>query len=206
MNDTYKIVETFYSIQGEGKYAGRATFFIRFFKCNLKCDFGNGFVCDDTAHTNKSLMKEYTIEALVNETRATGTRLVILTGGEVSLQDVNPLIVALKKECNVEVAIETNGTNLNNIRMADYIVYAPKGAFDDKAPKLQAGFHELRVLAGVHHPLDPEPWATVKNKFISPINNEHSLDMDNLNYCIEFVKTNPEWKLSMQTHKVMGVR
>ena len=58
MSKTYPIVETFYSIQGEGKYAGRAAYFIRFLGCNLKCDFGNGFVCDDTAHTYKSLKKE----------------------------------------------------------------------------------------------------------------------------------------------------
>jgi len=203
---TYPIVETFYSIQGEGKYAGRAAFFIRFFKCNLKCDFGYGFVCDDTAHTNKELLEKMTSEQLCSLAKDTGTRLIVLTGGEVSLQDVNPLIEDLRAATGAEIAIETNGTNIENISAADYIAYAPKDAFDVKAPKLQARFHELRILAGVHNPVDTERWATVKNKYISPINYEHKLNMENVNYCIEFVKANPSWKLSLQTHKTMGVR
>ena len=197
--------EIFYSIQGEGKNAGRAAFFIRFFGCNLKCNFGDGFVCDDTAHTNKSLVREYTTEELVAEVKDSGANLAILTGGEVSLHDLNDLIREIQ-DGRIEVAIETNGTNIDNIAAADYIAYAPKDAFDSEAPILKARFHELRVLAGVNDPVDVERWATVKNKYVSPINYEHALNMDNVNYCIEFVKANPTWKLSLQTHKVMGVR
>lgn len=203
--DSHRIVETFYSIQGEGGNVGRAAFFIRTFGCNLKCDFGGGLVCDDTAHTNKDLMMHMSNEELVNKAKQTGTKLVILTGGEVSLHNMNPLIEALQAE-ELEVAIETNGTNIDNISKADYVCYAPKDTFDKKAPILKSRFHELRVLASADHPVDIERWATVKNKYVSPINFEHELNMKNLQYCIDFVKENPSWKLSMQTHKIMGVR
>jgi len=203
---SYKIVETFYTIQGEGRYAGTAAYFIRFYKCNLKCDFGNGFVCDDEAHTDKSLVKTLSTEELVELVHNSGTRHVVLTGGEVSLVDVTPLISALRLSLNVTVQVETNGYSIDNIRNADYITYSPKTAFDDKAPKLQAGFHELKLLAGVNNPVDVEAWAAVGNKYVQPIGNEHSWDMDNVAYCVEFVRANPGWKLSLQTHKAMGVR
>ena len=203
---SYKIVETFYSIQGEGKYAGTAAFFIRFYKCNLKCNFGGGFVCDDEAHTNKDLVKTYSIKELVEAVASSGTNHVVLTGGEVSLHDVNPLIAALNLSLNVTVQVETNGFNLENVRLADYITYSPKAAFDKDAPRPSTGFHELKLLAGVDNPVDVFAWMHIKRKYVQPIGNEHTWDMDNVRYCIEFVKANPEWKLSLQTHKAMEVR
>jgi len=202
---SYNIVETFYSIQGEGKFAGTAAYFIRFFGCNLACNFGNGFVCDDKAHSNKKLVIPYTADELVTKVKLAGAKHVVLTGGEISLGNVNPLIKALQ-EAGMFVQVETNGNNYDAIKSADYITYSPKGAFDKNAPEMKAGFHELKLLAGVNNPVDIEKWATVKTKYVQPIGNEHSWDMDNVNYCIEFVKEHPEWKLSLQTHKVMGVR
>ena len=202
----FKIVETFYTIQGEGRNAGMAAYFIRFYKCNLKCVFGSGFVCDDEAHTNKELVETLTIQELTDRVSSSGTKLVVLTGGEVSLHNVNDLIIALKAECGVEVQVETNGYCMANIVHADYITYSPKIAFDANAPEPKYGFHELKLLAGVDNPVDVNKWATVKNKYVQPIGNEHSWDMTNVEYCIEFVKANPDWKLSLQTHKAMGVR
>jgi organic radical activating enzyme len=201
----YNIVETFYSIQGEGKFAGTAAFFVRFYKCNLKCNFGNGFVCDDEAHTIKSLVRELTIGEIVNLVTHSGTRHVVLTGGEVSLHDVNPLIKELQSKGKY-VQVETNGTNYANVAQADYITYSPKHMFDAGAPIMAFGFHELKVLAGVNNPLEAMKYSSVDNKYIQPIGNEHSWDMDNVKYCEDFVKANPAWKLSLQTHKAYGAR
>jgi len=202
---SYHIVETFYSIQGEGKFAGTAAYFIRFFGCNLACNFGNGFVCDDKAHSNKKLVIKYTAEELVNKAELVGAKHIVLTGGEITLGNVNSLIEALQK-AGMFVQVETNGNNYAAIKLADYITYSPKSAFDSKAPVIQGDFQELKLLAGVHKPVDASEWITVKNKYIQPIGNEHTWDMDNVNYCIEFVKSNPSWKLSLQTQKVMEVR
>ena len=202
---SYNIVETFYSIQGEGKFAGTAAYFIRFFGCNLQCNFGNGFVCDDKAHSNRKLVVAYKIEDLVNKCEIVGAKHIILTGGEVSLGNVNPLIKALQK-AGMFVQVETNGNNYASIKLANYITYSPKGAFDKQAPVMLEGFNELKLLAGVNTPINPDEWSDISNKYIQPIGNEHTWDMDNVKYCIEFVKENPDWKLSLQTQKVMGVK
>jgi len=201
----FKIVETFYSIQGEGKYAGTAAFFIRFAGCNLVCDFGNGFVCDDKAHADKTLIKEYELQELLELVNASGTWHVVLTGGEVSMCNVNDLIRQLQL-LGVYVQVETNGLNYGNIAQANYITYSPKIAFDVSAPKMDFGFHELKLLAGVNNPVDSSLWSSIKNKYVQPIGNEHSWDMENVKYCEEFVKANPSWKLSLQTHKAYGAR
>jgi 7-carboxy-7-deazaguanine synthase len=162
-------------------------------------------VCDDMAHTNKSLVAEYDDTELAKMVLASGTRHVVLTGGEVSLHDVNPLIILLRS-LGKTVQVETNGTNLSNVIKATYITYSPKHAFDGSAPHLSGGFHELKLLAGVNNPVDVEKYCTVRNKYVQPIGNEHSWDMDNVHYCEEFVKENPSWKLSLQTHKAYGAR
>ena len=201
----YNIVEIFYSIQGEGKFTGTPAIFIRFFGCNLKCDFGNGFVCDDKAHSDKSKRTIYSLEELLRVVNEVPTKHVVITGGEPSLQDLNELITALQKDGNF-VQVETNGTCFENIATADYITYSPKFAFEAKAPKMKFGFNELKLLAGVDNPVNTAEWASVKNKYVQPIGNEHEWDIDNVNYCIELVKNNPAWKLSLQTHKAIGVR
>lgn len=200
----YNIVETFYSIQGEGKFAGTSAYFIRFFGCNLACNFGNGFVCDDKAHSNKKLVVGYSINELVNKAEIVGAKHIVLTGGEVSLGNVNPLIEALQ-DAGMFVQVETNGNNYEAIKSANYITYSPKGAFDKDAPVMLI-FNELKLLAGINKPVDANLWTQIENKYVQPIGNEHSWDMDNVKYCIEFVKENPEWKLSLQTQKVMEVR
>lgn len=201
----YSIVETFYTLQGEGKYAGVASFFIRFYRCNLSCDFGEGMVCDDKAHTNPNKRTMFDIDELCDMVKASGTKHVVLTGGEVSLQNVNPLIVEIQR-LGITVQVETNGTNYDNIAKANYITYSPKSMFSDKAPEMKFGFHELKLLAGKNNPVDVEKWASVKNKYVSPIGYENSWNMENVKYCIEFVMANPDWKLSTQNHKVWGIR
>lgn len=201
-----KIVETFYSIQGEGTHGGKAAYFIRYFGCNLACDFGHSMVCDDKAHSNKSLMKEYTDEELI-ATIPLECNHVVITGGEASLYDLNELIKKIQKT-GVYVQVETNGTNVENIKHANFITYSPKSAFSENAPdpKLTYLFSELKLLAGVDNPVDIEKWAKVKVKYVQPIGNEHCANKANTNYCIEFVKAHPDWKLSTQLHKYLGVR
>ncbi len=196
----YKIVETFYSIQGEGHHAGKAAFFIRFFGCNLKCEFGNGFVCDDKAHSNKSLMQEYTSQELVAMVPEDCFHVVI-TGGEASLQDINHLITSLKDAWKT-VQVETNGHNLENIKSADWITYSPK----EGGAMLNGGFDELKLLAGVYKPVDIDRWDWVTRKYIQAIGGEHQLDEFNMAYCTDFVMKYPKWRLSTQLHKIWGLK
>jgi len=200
-----KIVEIFNSIQGEGTFAGTSALFIRFFGCNLQCNFGNGFVCDDKAHSNKELVKDYSKEELIKIIISQKAHHIVLTGGEPSLWALNGLISKLQK-LGYFIQVETNGLALENISNANFITYSPKIAFTNKATEITTGFDELKLLAGVHKPVDLEKWGHLKNKFIQPIGNEHSWDQDNVNYCKQFVLDHPSWSLSLQLHKILEIR
>ncbi len=202
----YKIVEMFYSIQGEGVHSGTAAYFIRFFGCNLTCDFGHGMVCDDKAHSNRDKMVRMTADEIINEIPQEVEHIVI-TGGEASMYDLNDLIKKLKVR-GYYVQVETNGFCIENIKKADYITYSPKSAFSADAPDptLDYRMDELKLLAGVHNPVDAAKWSKVRVKYLQPIGTEHGIDKANTKYCIDFIKANPSWKLSVQLHKYLEVQ
>lgn len=201
----HNIVETFYSIQGEGTHAGTAAFFIRFYGCNLQCDFGHGFVCDDEAHKNRDLILEYTDNDIVSMIPHNCVH-VVLTGGEVSLNNVNPLIKKMQDK-GIYVQVETNGYNIDNVSAADFVTYSPKSAFSSTAPdpKLTYQYSELKLLAGENNPVDEEKWSKVRIKFLQPIGYCDGVDNANTAYCVEYVKNHPDWRLSPQLHKYLGV-
>ena len=196
----YRIVEIFDSVQSEGTHAGTSAVFIRFYGCNLQCVFGETSKCDEPLHTQQSAIEKMNLSAVINRVRGSA-RHVVITGGEPTLQDLGELIKALHA-VGKYVQVETNGTNIHNIRGADWITYSPKFTWDDKAPKLQSGFHELKLLAGPMH--IPDGWATVKNKFVQPIAYGEELDLVSIRWCHNWVVNNPTWKLSLQSHKWYG--
>lgn len=196
-----KIVDVFKSIQSEGTHAGTPATFIRLFGCNLKCDFGNGFMCDEPLHTLPAKMKTMTeFEALAE---CDGVHHVVITGGEPSLHNLNPLITLLKERGHY-VQIETNGADFNNISKADWITYSPKFVFDERAPRPSYGFQELKLLASANVVPNVEYWQSVKNKYVQPIGYDDGWNMENVKWCHDFVVRNPAWKLSLQTHKIYG--
>ena len=197
----YKVVETFHSIQSEGVNAGRGALFIRFYGCNLACDFGNGMVCDEPLHTEKHNIIEMSAFELVELSKGKG--LVVITGGEPSLNNINPLIEAVQRG-GCEVAVETNGYSYDNIKSADWITWSPKFMFDKKAPRM-LGFNEIKLLAGVNNPINPKDWSG-ENLFVQPIADGDEPCPFNTTYCVDFVKKHPKWKLSLQMHKYIGVR
>lgn len=199
----HKIVEKFYSIQSEGVHAGTASTFIRFYGCNLKCVFAKGLKCDEPLHVMPKEVVMHSDEDIVDFCKAGTPKHVVITGGEPSLNDLNELIGKLR-DAGLYVCIETNGTNFDNIKKANWITYSPKFSFDPKAPKMQYGFHELKLLASEEFPPDIQAWATVVNKFVQPIGLEKGWNLDNVRWCHEFVVSNPSWKLSLQTHKIYG--
>lgn len=199
----HKVVELFYSIQSEGKYAGRAATFVRLFGCNLACQFSADRKCDEPLHIDSKAIRQMSDETILDCLGKAS--LVVITGGEPSLNDLNPLIQKMRRAGKV-VAVETNGYKLSNIASADHITYSPKIAFDPKAPYLTKGFHELKLLAGRNNPVDQEMWKEEVLKFVQPIGLEKGWDLDNVRYCHNFVCDHPEWKLSLQSHKIYGAQ
>jgi len=211
----YKIAETFHSVQGEGSQAGQQAFFIRFHGCNLKCDFGNGFVCDDKAHSGFDHEMLNLFELEIKARKVSTTLNIVITGGEVSLVgDIGRFIRAFKG-FGFHVAVETNGYKIERLADADLITYSPKDKWDKKARSvcyeeyaLMSGMPaiELKLLAGESDEVDVERWDTYPLKYVQAIGYEHNFDHTNMKYCVDFVTQNPDWHLSTQLQKLYKVQ
>lgn len=209
---TYAVKEIFYTLQGEGANAGRSAVFCRFAGCNLwsglERDRGTAICkfCDtDFVGTDGTRGGKYpdAIElaaAIRGEWPATskGKRLVVCTGGEPLLQLDAALIDTLHAE-GFEIAVETNGSIVAPSGI-DWICVSPKAG----APLLQLSGQELKVV--VPQPLDLEHLATLdfEHRFVQAM--DGPLRVENTQFAIEWCLQHPEWRLSVQTHKVIGIR
>lgn len=194
------INEIFYSLQGEGINAGRAAIFIRFSKCNLRCPY-----CD----TDFEAGTEMSIEELTEAIATFPSRFIIWTGGEPTLQ-LTEEILAHFRLLGYEQAIETNGTH-RPPRGLDYITCSPKPeAMKRLHQSFPNGVSEFRFPIGAEGDLPPaiEELPLAKAYLVSPIfvgDKMGELDQKALDRCIDFVKANPRWRLSMQLHKLINI-
>lgn len=194
------LMESFYSIQGEGFHSGRAAFFIRFAGCDVGCTW-----CDVKESWDANLHALVSIDSILEDVKATGTDFVVITGGEPAMYDLNPITAALKA-LGIEIAIETSGAYPLTGQI-DWICLSPK-KFKMPLDENYAKAHELKMIAFNNHDFK---WALELGakvnancqKFIQP---EWDSQDDILPKVIEFVKTNIDWQISLQTHKFLNVR
>jgi len=208
----YSVKEKFFTLQGEGKQAGRPAVFCRFSGCNLwsgreqdrakaVCTF-----CDtDFVGTDgKGGGKFQTAGELANAidtlwpTRRTEPKYVVFTGGEPLLQVDTPLIDAIHA-LNFEIAVETNGT-IEAPAGIDWICVSPKA----NAPIKQTSGSELKLV----YPqalAKPERFASLAfdNFLLQPLDNSdyHAHMQATVSYC----RDHPQWQFSLQTHKYLGI-
>lgn len=192
MEKQYRINEIFYSLQGEGAYAGVPMVFVRFAGCNLKCAF-----CD----TQHEPYREMTAAEISAEVRQFGCNTICITGGEPTLQLTTELI--LEAFVGMELHIETNGTRPIP-EGVDWVTVSPK-----YAPVVVERCDELKLLFG--DGMDtPEQWEYFPARVhcLQPMevagNSEAS--HRNLEAAIAYIKQHPIWRLSLQTHKFVGIR
>ena len=194
----YKINEIFHSLQGEGFHSGTPAVFVRFSGCNLRCAF-----CD-TQHQEGKMMTLQEIADEVN--KYPNVPLIVLTGGEPSLFIDEAFVAELKQKTGKLVAIETNGTRPlpNNL---DWVTLSPKAAFDGGGvePCVLTHCDELKVVY-LGQDLEQYDAIEAKYRFLQPcfVENEEQRKA-NMQACVEAVKTYPNWRLSLQIHRVLNI-
>ena len=197
--NAYKINEIFYSLQGEGFHSGTPAVFVRFSGCNLHCDF-----CD----TQHQQGMKTTLQDIVNEVnKYPNAPLLVLTGGEPSLFIDETFVAELKSSTGKKIAIETNGTRAlpKNI---DWVTFSPKSAFVGGAaePCVLTQCDELEV---VYLGQDLSQYDTIeaKHRFLQPCFNPDEVQCQrNMQACVDAVKSHPQWRLSLQIHRILNIR
>ena len=194
----YRINEIFYSLQGEGFHTGTPAVFVRFSGCNLRCTF-----CD-TQHQAGEMMS---LQEIVNEVnRYPIAPLLVLTGGEPSLFIDEALVAELKQKTGKKIAIETNGTRPLPTNL-DWVTFSPKTAFDggDLEPCVLTHCDELKVVY-LGQDLAQYDDIEAKYRFLQPCFVENLEQRKaNMQACVEAVKRHPNWRLSLQIHRVLNI-
>jgi 7-carboxy-7-deazaguanine synthase len=208
----YAVKEIFLTLQGEGAQTGRPAVFCRFAGCNLwsgreqdradaVCKFcDTDFVGTDGTKGGRYATAAELADAIAGEWCAdTGSRFTVLTGGEPLLQVDTELLDALH-ERRFEVAVETNGT-LEPPSGLDWICVSPKAG----AKLLLKSGHELKLV----YPQEgarPEDFAAFDFEHFSLQPMDGPDVRENTKRVIGYCVKHPQWRLSLQTHKVLGIR
>lgn len=208
----YLVKEIFYSLQGEGAQSGRAAVFCRFAGCNLwsgreqdrakaQCDFcDTDFVGTDGQGGGRFATAAELAQAVKDCWGGHGGKpYVICTGGEPLLQ-LDDALVAAFKQAGFEIALETNGT-LEAPAGIDWICVSPKGATE---LKLTRG-DELKLIYRQEQAL-PERFASLQfdHFFLQPMDGPDQPQQ--LQAAIAYCQQHPQWRLSLQTHKLIGIQ
>lgn len=179
----YRVNEIFYSLQGEGVHTGAAAVFVRLSGCNKHCDF-----CD----TDFASFTEMTSDEIVAAIRQYPTDIVVVTGGEPSLQLDCELVEAIH-QAGRRIHIETNGS-LPLPDGIDWVTCSPK----DRDIRLQRADEVKLVFTGD----DPE-WAA--SLFDGAHLSLQPLSCSNTAETVAYIKSHPWWRLSLQTHKLIDI-
>ena len=192
-------MEDFYTIQGEGFYQGHAAYFIRLGGCDVGCVW-----CDVKDSWDASAHPHVSVDDMASRAKASGSGIVVVTGGEPVMYDLAPLTEALKAS-GLRTHIETSGA-YPLTGTWDWVCFSPK-KFKLPHPSIFEQAHELKII--VYNKSDFE-WAeeyaakvsTSCELFLQP---EWSKEKEMLPWIIEYVKANPKWKVSLQIHKYMNI-
>lgn len=193
------VMESFLTIQGEGAHTGSAAYFIRLGGCDVGCVW-----CDVKDSWDASQHEHFTVETLTEQAVDAGVPIVVITGGEPLMYDLSELTRSLKAK-GLRTHVETSGVYPVTGQW-DWICFSPK-KFKEPHAAIYSQAHELKVI--VYHKSDLA-WA---EQHASSVNEQCTLllqpewskadEMSPL--IVEYVKKNPKWRISLQTHKFLKI-
>ena len=196
-----QVSEIFYSLQGKGQRVGTPTFFVRLQGCKAKnACFAAGIKCDTEFNSGRE-MEITEILATLKDLNPE-CKEITWTGGEPLDQLTEDHIHFFAKQHYYQ-CIETSGLHPAPAGI-DYIAISPKVAEHVVKKNFPNGVQELRYVR--HKGQDiPKPEINAKHKFVSPHSDGFTINSENLSHCIDLCLKNPEWKLSVQTHKLWNI-
>lgn len=199
----FRINEYFWTIQGEGANAGRRAAFIRLPFCNYNCPW-----CDTDYSTYEEVEKHFLGEFLDSEK----AKFAVITGGEPLVNKQTPELIKFLKDRKFEIAVETNGS-YPMIDGIDFVTCSPKKYVQKGLPEYFINPSLYRHVTEFKYVIDSEFEFNVLDRHkldigqkvlsLSPEFNEFN---KNITRIVEYIKENPEWRISLQTHKWMGLR
>ncbi len=196
------LVESFYTIQGEGFHSGKPAFFIRLGGCDVGCRW-----CDSKESWNPDRFPPVDIETIVSQAAATPAKSIVITGGEPMNYPLDPLC-GLLKSYGLEIFLETSGSSPMSGHF-DWICLSPKTS---KPPRDE--FYPLAdELKVIIEDVSDFEWAEknrrkileVQGRCLFYLQPEWSRMKTVAPYIIEYVKEHPEWNISIQAHKFLHI-
>jgi len=196
---TIPLMEDFYTIQGEGAHTGRPAYFIRTAGCDVNC-----WWCDVQESWDESNHPVVKVGEIVDRAKESRAEFAVITGGEPLLHNLDVLTLRLKQE-GIRTHIETSGSSPLSGYL-DWITLSPK-RFKEPLDDIFPYVDELKVVVLKNKDIE---WAE-KNAGKCPEGTRLLLQPEwdtpsSMDLIVEYVKENPEWGISLQTHKFLGVR
>ncbi len=193
------VMERFYTIQGEGQFSGNAAYFIRLAGCDVGCSW-----CDVKESWTISDEQWFSVESIIDELTSCKADIVVITGGEPAMYDLTALTKAIHK-IGKRTHIETSGA-YEIMGDWDWITLSPKKFKNPLLSSLKIA-NELKVVVLNNHDFF---WAKDNAQYVSdtcklllqPEWEKRALIMPKI---VDFVKDNPTWQASLQTHKYLNV-
>lgn len=197
-----RLNDIFHTVQGEGRHVGRRALFVRLPLCNLACSW-----CD----TKFDTWADWTTEAFLEVCKSEPTRFAVITGGEPTMNKDAPQLIARLKSLGFEIAVETNG-HFPIPHGIDWVCCSPKrDRFKDREPffiheQVWDKANEFKYVVddgfefGALDRHKDNAWNA--HLWLSP---EHTNWKRNVDRILEYTKANPQWRLNLQTHKLIGV-
>ncbi|AFY74661.1 organic radical activating enzyme [Synechococcus sp. PCC 7502] len=200
---SYPVVETFHSVQGEGAWAGTNAVFIRLGGCDVHCRF-----CDTKESWNVNSHPLQPVHDIADTVGKIKPAIAVITGGEPLMHNLDPLTDSIRLalgKTHISIHLETSGAYPKSGNF-DWVTLSPK-TFKPPHPSVYAQVQELKIVVSSESDLQ---WAELQSslvdlstlKYLQPQWGNPEAQELTLNY----VLAHPQWRLSLQTHKYLGVR